>query len=77
MGKFGPDINTELENLFTYHAPTVEQTARYETIRQAALAFARILVDATPQSAGRSAAIRYIRNAVFTANAAIACGKKE
>ncbi len=64
----------QLRNWFTYHAPTPEQPAQYEAIRDAALAFARVIVANTPPSADQTAAVRKIREAVMTANAAIACG---
>lgn len=63
----------QLENWLTYHAPTPEQVVQYTAIRQAALSFAQVLVDHTPSSADQTAAVRKIREAVMTANAAIAC----
>lgn len=59
---------------------TVEGLVRaedaYTHIRLAALVFARAVVALTPSSADQVAAVRKIREAVFTANAAIACGGK-
>lgn len=63
-----------LENWFTYHAPTSEQIPSYQAIREAGLAFAEVILANTPPSADQTAAIRKIREAVFTANASIACG---
>lgn len=63
-----------LVNWFTYHKPTNDQGLRYEEIRSAGLAFARVIVSNTPPSADQTAAIRKIREAVMTANAALACG---
>ena len=68
--------NDELENWLTYHAPTDGQPEKYEAIREAARSFARAIVKYTPPSADQTAAIRKIREAVMTANAAIACGGK-
>lgn len=65
--------DAELQNWFQYHAPTGDQQRRYETIREAAKLFARIVRDNTPESADQTAAIRKIREAVMTANASIAC----
>jgi len=65
--------NEELENWFTYHAPNTGQLIRYGLIRQAAKAFATVIRDNTPSCVDQSAAIRKIREAVMTANAAIAC----
>lgn len=68
--------NADLENWFTYHSPTAEQTDHYLAIRSAALTFASIVLEHTPSSADQTAAIRKIREAVMTANAAIACQGK-
>lgn len=62
----------ELKSLFTYHPPRPGQAERYSKIREAALAFAQVVVDNVPKCADRSAAIRKIREANMTANAAIA-----
>jgi len=62
----------DLDHIFTYHAPTAEQLVHYTEIRQAAKAFAAAILEHTPQCADQSAAIREIRNAVMTANAAVA-----
>lgn len=63
-----------LENWFTYHSPTPEQLPKYQAIRAAAFEFATAIVENTPPSVDQSAAIRLIREATMTANAAIACG---
>lgn len=61
-----------LDDLFTYHPPTEAQVPKYEEIRTAAKRFAQIVVNNTPVCADQTAAIRKIREAVYTANAAIA-----
>jgi hypothetical protein len=66
-------MQTDLEHWFTYHAPTEEQAGRYGEIREAALEFAAVILANTPTSPDQTAAIRKIREAVMTANAAIAC----
>ncbi len=66
----------ELTNWFSYHAPHGQQEDSYGRIRYAALEFARLVVDNTPECADQTAAIRKIREAVATANMAIACGGK-
>lgn len=62
----------EIDNIFTYHAPTAEQLVRYENIREAARVFAKVLVMNTKPSADQSAAIRSLRESVMTLNASIA-----
>lgn len=69
-------IEDRIGNWFTYHPPTLEDSAKYEVIRDAAKRFAKIIVDNTPESVDRTAAIRKIREAVMTANVAIACNGK-
>ena len=64
----------DIENWFTYHSPTPGQIPQYTEIRDAGKAFAAVVFKHCPDSADRTAAIRKIREAVMTANAAIACG---
>lgn len=65
-------MKMDLDHLFTYHAPTPDQVARYDRLRDAAKAFAAVVVDTTPVGPDQTAAIRKVREAVMTANAAIA-----
>jgi hypothetical protein len=62
-------MEQQLENSFS----TPDQLPRYVAIRAAALAFAAVVNEQVPDSADKSAAIRMIRDAALTANAAIAC----
>lgn len=64
----------DLENIFMYHAPDGEQLAKYARLRTAAYSFAVALIQETPAGADQSAALRHIREAVMTGNAAIALG---
>jgi hypothetical protein len=61
-----------LKRWFTYHPPTPEQVLTYERIRTAAHAFAEVVVECTPSCPDQAVAVRLIREAVMTANAAIA-----
>lgn len=61
-----------LIKLFTYHPATEEQKLAYQSIRGAAYYLAETIVACTPAGADQSAAIRKVREAVMTANAAIA-----
>ena len=67
---------TQLENWFTYHAPTSDQLPKYEAIRNAALEFAKVIAINTPPSPDQTVSFRKIREAVMTANASIACNGK-
>lgn len=62
----------EIELLFTYHPPTIEQAKQYETLRGAAKHLAHVIAANVPMGADRSAAMRKLRECVMTANAAIA-----
>ncbi len=62
----------KLDEIFKYHAPTPDDTMAYEKLRASAKDFARAILDLTPPCADQSAAIRLVREAVMTANAAIA-----
>ena len=63
----------DLDNWFTYHPPTEDQRERYELLRAKAKEFAEEVLRLTSPGPDQSAAIRKIREAVFVANAAIAC----
>ena len=65
--------DAQLDNWFQYHAPKEGQKERYESMREAARAFACVVVGNTPCCADQAAAIRKIREAEMTANASIAC----
>jgi hypothetical protein len=66
----------DIENIFTYHPPTKDQKLRYEAIREDAKKLAQTIVNQTPPCADQTAAIRKLREAVMTANAAIALDGK-
>lgn len=57
---------------FKYHPPNDSTIPKYAAINQAAKNFAEIVLQNCPSSADRSAAIRLIRDARMTANAAVA-----
>ena len=62
-----------LFELFTYHSPTEDDVVKYAAINDAAKNLARVILDSCPPCADQSAAIRKVREARMTANAAIAC----
>ena len=67
-----PVNEEQLNDIFTYHAPDAVQLVQYAAVREAAKAFARTVIEHVPPSADRTAALRKVREAVMTANAAIA-----
>jgi hypothetical protein len=66
----------DLDNWFTYHAPTEGQPAKYQAIREAGKVFAEVVLTNTPSCPDQTVAIRKIREAVMVANQSIACGGK-
>lgn len=67
----GDELKT-LENNFTYHRPTDDQTTRYQEIRSSAKLLYALLLHSCPASRERSIAITCIEDAVMWANASIA-----
>lgn len=62
----------QIQQWFENHGLDDEQAQRVERIRQAGAAFAQIIRDNSPNCADQTAALRKVREAVFTANAAVA-----
>ena len=61
-----------IAEMFRYHPPTIDSLPKYAAINQAAKNLAEVILQNCPGSADRSAAIRLVRDARMTANAAIA-----
>lgn len=61
-----------ISKIFTYHPPEPGQPEKYEAIRLCGKALALAILAATPTCADQTAAIRKVREAVMTANAAVA-----
>jgi hypothetical protein len=64
-------MEDKLPAIFTYHDDPAK-IPDYIAIRDAALKFAKVIVAHTPTCSDQTAAIRLLREAVMTANAAIA-----
>lgn len=65
-------LEEKLPAIFTYHSPIGNQPQLYQALREKALELAQLIVASTPTCADQTAAIRLLREAVMTANAAIA-----
>lgn len=65
-------LKKKIEAEFTYHPPIGNQADRYIMIRDKAKELALVIAELTPICADQTAAIRKVREAVMTANAAIA-----
>lgn len=64
---------SDIDNWFSYHAPTAEQIVQYGEIRTAAKIFAETINRHVPGGADKTAAMRDLRGCVMAANLAIAC----
>jgi hypothetical protein len=62
----------DIDNIFSYHAPTATDLDSYNAIREAGKHLAKQIAAVTPVGADQTAAVRKVREAVMTANAAIA-----
>lgn len=71
-----PQINAELETLFTYHAPRPDQRPRYVILRALAKQFAQGIMLMVENGKERGVAVQKVREAVMWANAGIAMEKQ-
>lgn len=62
----------QLDNIFTYHPPILDQPSRYVQLRDAAKELALLIVTQTPPSREQSLAITHLEQSIFFSNAAIA-----
>lgn len=69
LNQTGGEMN--LDNIFKHHTPNENQLQRIDLLRWKAKEFADAVVSATVGSADQSTAIRKIREALMTANAAV------
>lgn len=69
-----PKITDEqIEHWFKYH-PSADKQEAFDAINAASVALCKVIRDHAPACADTSAAIRHVRDARMSANAAIACG---
>jgi hypothetical protein len=60
------------EYVFTHHQPTPEKLRHYDAIHDAAKRYAEVILAHTPEGLDQTAALRLLREATMTANAAVA-----
>ncbi|SFM35614.1 Acb2/Tad1 domain-containing protein [Salibacterium qingdaonense] len=65
-------MQEQIENNFTYHAPTKEQISKYNELREEAKNLAYLLDNTCPGSREKSVAMTKLEEAVMWANASIA-----
>jgi hypothetical protein len=61
-----------LKDIFTYHAPSGDQTARYTELRRKALDLALLIEANCPESREKSLALTNLQQTIMWANASIA-----
>lgn len=66
------EMQEDLRNRFTYHAPKDDQPKIYESIRNMGLVFASLVTDLCPEARETSLALAKIEEAVMWANASVA-----
>lgn len=69
---FDFDAEYDIDNIFMYHAPTIEQVSLYNKLRMAGKEFAQKILDYCPESRERWVALGNVEEAVMWANGAIA-----
>ncbi|MGG3278877.1 DUF7681 family protein [Paenibacillus solani] len=65
-------MNQQIENNFSYHAPTPGQPEVYQAIRKKAKELAYLIDELAPGSREKSLAMTNLEQSVFWANAAVA-----
>ncbi len=63
--------DAKLDNIFSYHTPTVEDLEKYSEINKGFLELAKIINSVLPNGAGKTVAIRTLSEARMIANHAI------
>jgi hypothetical protein len=66
----------DIENTFTYHAPTPEQVGRYTALRDNAKVLASTIAVLCPESREKSLALTNLQQSIMWANASIALNEK-
>lgn len=67
-----PVTHANLDEVFRYHAPKGDEPDKYEAINKAAKELAAVILNCTMPCADQQAALRLVREARMTANAAVA-----
>lgn len=71
------ELQADITNRFSYHAPKGDQTIRYEHIRACLRSAAIFLCENVPPGRERACALTHLQEAVLWANAGIACNEVE
>ena len=65
----------DIENWFTYHAPTPDQVNRYSVLRAKFKELATLIVNVTPACPDQTVAVRKLRETAMAVNQTIACNE--
>jgi hypothetical protein len=65
----------ELDNWFSYHAPSTPQQNAYTDLRSKAKELAELFNSCAPECADKTAAMRSLRSTVMSMNLTIACNE--
>jgi hypothetical protein len=66
------ELDTKIENNFTYHSPKEGQASKYDIVRNVAKGMAYIIKELCPDSREKSLAVTKLEESVMWANASIA-----
>jgi hypothetical protein len=64
----------QLQNWFAHHPPNNDAIEAHQAVRQMFLSVARVLNSMLPEGPDKTTTFRAMREAMFQANATIACG---
>lgn len=67
----GDPMQTEINEQFKYHAPSIGQVERMNAMRETAKLLATLILEVCPHTPDRSVALRKLRECIMTANASI------
>jgi hypothetical protein len=68
---------SDINNWFTYHAPTGNQQVRYVALREQFKVLAYLILDVTPCCPDQTAALRMLRECSMACNQTIACNEEQ
>lgn len=66
-----PELQKQINNAFTYHAPHSDQAKKYEAIRGEAKILATLIAELCPDSTELLISLQYLQTATMWANASI------
>jgi len=71
-----PVTTANFDDVMMHHPPRADQIPKYDQLRKDAALFVKSILEHTEVCADQQAAIRHVRDALMTANAAVALDGK-